>query len=131
MFSKEQLQGIMIASAIPEIIVAKEHNVTLGYRVRLRVCLRGHKEFLVGVHRSLLQHEIESKLKEKESKSSPRPILLITNMTNLNRTCEELIPDLPMNPLWTTFKECLSMCSNGEHLTQKGLDYILEVKGLT
>jgi len=130
MFSKGQLQGIMISSAIPEIIVAKEHTVTLGYRVRLRICLRGHKELLLGVQRSLLQYEIESKLKEKESKSRPRPILLITNMVNLNKTCDELIPDLPMNPFWVTFKECVGMCTNGEHLTQKGLDTILQMKGL-
>ncbi len=131
MFSKGQLQGILISSAIPEIIVARENSVTLGYRVRLRVCLRGHKEFLLGVQRSLLQHEIESKLKEKESKSRPRPILLITNMTNLRKTCDELVPELPMNPFWVSFKTVLGMCSNGEHLTKKGLDHILEVKGLT
>jgi len=130
MFSKGQLQGIMLSSAIPEIIVAKEHNVTLGYRVRLRICLRGNKEFLHGVQRSLLQYEIECKLKEKESKTRPRPILLITNMENISRNCKELVPDLPTNPFWITFKECVTMCINGEHLTQKGLDNILKMKGL-
>ena len=130
MFSKGQLQGIMLSSAIPEIIIAKEHSVILGYRVRLRICLRGNKEFLVGVQRSLLQHEIESKLKEKESKSRPRPILLITNMVNINRNCKELVPDLPTNSIWVTFKECVVMCTNGEHLTQKGLNRILKMKGL-
>ena len=75
MFSKEQLEGIFLSIPTAEIIIAKESNISIGYRVRLRVCLRGRKDFLLGIQRSLLQYEIESKYKEKEHKGRPRPIM--------------------------------------------------------
>ena len=124
MFNRHQLQGIMLASSIPEVIVAKDNGVRLGYRVRLRISLRGH-----AIQRSLLQHEIDATYKQKESKARPRPILLINGLENVDKVCGQLIPDLPCNPFWHVFRDILEMCQNGEHLTQKGLDKILEMKG--
>ena len=123
MFNRHQLQGIMLASSIPEVIVAKDNGV------RLRISLRGHGVFLSAIQRSLLQHEIDATYKQKESKARPRPILLINGLENVDKVCGQLIPDLPCNPFWHVFRDILEMCQNGEHLTQKGLDKILEMKG--
>jgi len=130
-FNKHQLQGIMLASSIPEVIVARDNGVRLGYRVRLRISLRGHSVFLSAIQRSLLQYEIDATYKEKESKARPRPILLVNGLENVDKVCGQLIPDLPCNPFWHVFQDILEMCQNGEHLTQKGLDKILELKGFT
>jgi hypothetical protein len=129
MFSKEQLEGIFLSIPTAEIIIAKESNISIGYRVRLRVCLRGRKDFLLGIQRSLLQYEIESKYKEKEHRGRPRPILIISGKNNLNHLME-LIPSLPSNAQWEDFEDALVLCNNGEHLSHSGFNQILKMKGL-
>ena len=41
MYSKGQLQGILISLAKPEVHVAKAAKLQIGYRVRVRVNIRG------------------------------------------------------------------------------------------
>ena len=129
MFSKEQLEGIFLSIPTTEIIVAKENNISIGYRVRLRVCLRGKDDFLLGIQRTLLQYEIESKYKEKEHRGRPRPILIISGKTNLNKLMH-FVPNSPSNAEWEDFEDALHICNNGEHLSQVGFDKILKMKGM-
>ena len=128
MFSKQQMEGILLAMPTAEIIIAKERNIQIGYRVRLRVCFRGKEEFLQAIQRTFLQYEITANYKERESKVRPRPILSISGKDNLNRLMD-MLPVLPSNAEWENFEDALEICNAGKHLTQSGFDSILKMKG--
>jgi hypothetical protein len=40
MFTKEQLEGIILSLSNPEISIEKDDNQSIGYRIRLRVHFR-------------------------------------------------------------------------------------------
>ena len=129
MYSKGQLQGILISLAKPEVHVAKAAKLQIGYRVRVRVNIRGASDFLLGVQRTLKQHDVESNYKDKEHKSRPRPILTIGGLTNIWKLCK-VITDLPdAKNTWKDFQEIVEILDNGEHHTLEGLERILQIKG--
>ena len=129
MYSKGQLQGILISLAKPEVHVAKAAKLQIGYRVRVRVNIRGASDFLLGVQRTLKQHDVEANYKDTEHKSRPRPILTIGGLTNIWKLCK-VIPDLPdAKNTWKDFQEIVEILDNGEHHTLEGLERILQIKG--
>lgn len=130
MFNNDQLTGILISIAKPEIHVSRAANTNIGYRVRIRVNIRGNREFLLGVQRALDKKTIKTSFKDKEHKSRPRPILSIGGIVNLYKLCN-LVPDnLPdAKGSWNTFKQIVNIIDNGEHHTLEGLDRILQIKG--
>ena len=130
MYSKGQLQGILLSIAKPEVHVAKATKLQIGYRVRVRVNIRGASNFLLGVQRTLLQHGVESNYKEKEHKSRPRPILTIGGLTNIWKFCQLVPDDLPdAKDNWNEFEEIIEILDSGEHHTLEGLERILQIKG--
>ena len=131
MFTKKQLEGIILALAYPEIEITKDEKQSIGYRIRLRITFRvRNKEFLLMLADSLNTHKIDSYFKEKEKEGRPYPLLRLTNVNNLLRFYK-LIPDLPTsNDKFDSFLEVLTIVSNKHHLTQKGFERILEIKGL-
>ena len=130
MFNKGQLQGILLSIAKPEVHVAKAAKLQIGYRVRVRVNIRGARNFLLGVQRTLLQHGVESNYKEKEHKSRPRPILTIGGLTNIWKLCQVIPDDLPdAKDNWNDFEEIIEILDLGEHHTLEGLERILQIKG--
>tara|TARA_R110002020_G_scaffold125802_1_gene283226 strand:+ start:2186 stop:2584 length:399 start_codon:yes stop_codon:yes gene_type:complete len=131
MLSKGELRGILLSLPTAEINVSKDKNTTVGYRVRLRVTIRGNLNFLFAIRRSLLQHEIESKINPMESKNRPRPVLYITGISNLENLYEKFILHSKYsNVNWNTFAQVMWMVRQDKHLTQKGLDSILSIKDL-
>ncbi len=129
MFNKGQLQGILLSIAKPEVHVAKAAKLQIGYRVRVRVNIRGSKDFLIGVSRTLDQNGVNSTYKDKEHKSRPRPILTVGGLTNIWKLCQ-LVPDLPdAKDNWDDFEEIVEILDNGEHHTLEGLERILQIKG--
>ena len=130
MFNKGQLTGILISIAKPEIHVSRADNTNIGYRVRVRVNIRGSSDFLLGVQRTLIQKGIDSKYKEKEHKSRPRPILSVGGIVNLWKLCALIPVELPdAKNVWVDFKEVVQLIDDGQHHTLEGLDRILELKG--
>ena len=130
MYSKGQLQGILLSIAKPEVHVAKATKLQIGYRVRVRVNILGASNFLLGVQRTLLQHGVESNYKEKEHKSRPRPILTIGGLTNIWKLCQLVPDDLPdAKDNWNEFEEIIEILDSGEHHTLEGLERILQIKG--
>lgn len=130
MFNHDQLIGILISLAKPEIHVSRASNTNIGYRVRLRVNMRGDSTFLLWVHRTLQQKGIDSKYKEQEHKSRPRPILTIGGLLNIWKLCELIPNHMPdAKNSWRTLKEVVSIIDKGEHHTLEGLDKILSLKG--
>tara|TARA_R110000824_G_scaffold35901_7_gene111984 strand:- start:1335 stop:1733 length:399 start_codon:yes stop_codon:yes gene_type:complete len=129
-FNKGQIQGVLLSIAKPEIHVSRAGNTNIGYRVRIRVNIRGSEDFLLGVQRTLNQHNIESTYKDKEHKSRPRPILSISGIVNLWKLCGIIPDDVPDSKnVWKDFREIIDIIDNGEHHTLEGLDRILQLKG--
>ena len=130
MFNNDQLTGILLSIAKPEIHVSRASNTNIGYRVRIRVNIRGNSDFLLGLQRTLEQKTVDSTYKDREHKIRPRPILSIAGIMNLYKLCA-LVPDnLPdAKGSWVTFKEIVDIIDNGEHHTLEGLERILQIKG--
>lgn len=131
MYNDDQLTGILISIAKPEIHISRADNTNIGYRVRIRVNLRGSEAFLLAVSRTLKQKGIDARYKEKEHKSRPRPILTvggIVNIWKLSNLVPDNIPDA--KNCWGDFKEIVSIVDNGEHHTLEGLDKIMKLKGV-
>lgn len=130
MYSKDMIVGILLGLSKMDFILERSHVSKMGYIVRLSLSLRADEKFLLGVKRSLLQHEITSSYKQKESKTRPRPILKIGGIKNLYRIVE-MTPNLPdAKNEWIVFREVVHLVSNGEHLNAEGLERIFELKGV-
>lgn len=130
MFNTNQMQGILLSVAKPEVHVARSDSNHIGYRVRLRVNIRGAKAFLEYIQRTLLQQGIESTLKEQEHKSRPRPILIISGKDNINKVVTLVPHHLPdAKEVWFDFRKIAIIVDKGEHHTLEGLDKILKIKG--
>ncbi len=130
MYNKGQMQGILLSIAKPEIHVSRAGNTNIGYRVKIRVNIRGSEGFLLGLQRSLGQKGIESSYKEKEHKSRPRPILSVNGIVNLWKLCNLIPDDVPdAKNVWEDFREVVNIVDDGEHHTLEGLDRILQLKG--
>lgn len=129
MFSREELGGIFLSIPTAEVSVVKANNMSTGYRVRLRVCIRGKLDYLQAIQRSLLQSEIECVIKEKENKQRPKPILIISDKRSIEKVLS-LVPNKPSNVNWEIFDEIFVLFMWQKHLTQEGLDEILELKGV-
>tara|TARA_R100001510_G_scaffold51401_1_gene51203 strand:- start:135 stop:530 length:396 start_codon:yes stop_codon:yes gene_type:complete len=130
MYSKDMLIGILLGLSKMDFILERSSASKMGYIVRLSLSLRADEKFLLGVKRSLLQHEITSSYKEKESKTRPRPILKIGGIKNLYKIVE-MTPNLPdAKDEWTVFREVVHLVSHGEHRNAEGLERIFELKGV-
>ncbi len=129
MYSKEFIQGAFLSHGNPEVSVVR-NGTEIGYRVRVRVCLRGTEEFLLGIQRSLLQHEIDSHYKDEEHSARKKPILIISRLSEVMKLMNILPLDLPANANWDILAKTTFMIVQKEHLTQDGLDKILKMKGV-
>lgn len=129
MYSKEFIQGAFLSHGNPEVSVVR-NGTEIGYRVRVRICLRGSEDFLLGIQRSLLQHEIDSKYKEEEHSARRKPILIVSKLSEVMKLINILPLDLPSNADWDTLAKTTFMVLQKEHLTSEGLDKILKMKGV-
>ena len=130
MFSRQQLEGILLTLAKPEIHVSRTEDTNIGYRVRLRINFRASEEFLLMLARTFEQKTIKYTYKAEEHKSRPRPILTVGRLADIWKVCQCVPSNLPdTKNVWTDFKQIVSLIDNGAHLTLDGLDRILELKG--
>lgn len=129
MYSKEFIQGAFLSHGNPEVSIVR-NGTEIGYRVRVRICLRGSQDFLLGIQRSLLQHEIDSKYKEKEHSARSKPILIVSRLSEVMKLINMLPLNLPSNADWDTLAKTSFMVMQKEHLTSDGLDKILKMKGV-
>ena len=125
------LIGILVSLARTDVLIERKDSAAIGYRVRLRMSIRGEMEFLEAINRTLYQHEIKSSISEKESGGRPKPILRIGGNLNLYKTMNLIPPYIPdcKNSL-NNFREIVDLVANKEHLQLEGFNKILELKGL-
>ena len=128
MFTKEQLQGILLTLPKCEIHINQTKNIDIGYRVRLRVNFRATSEFLLALQRTLTQYDIKSTYKDIEHKSRPKPILRVGGHKDVY-LLSKLIPNLPdAKNEWSKNLEIIDIVSSGRHLELPGLERIFELK---
>ena len=125
------LQGVLLASARPELTIYRNEKKNLGYEVRARVFFRADSSFfLQAIREALLSHDIDAQYRVSESKVRPKPVLWVSGITNLV-VLSGLVPDLAdAKNKWDYFKIALDTIYEGEHNTQDGLDKLLQLKGL-
>jgi hypothetical protein len=130
MFSKEQLQGILLTLPKTEVHIARTNQTNIGYRIRIRINMRGCEEFLLRVQRTLLQYNIDSTYKDREHGSRPKPILRISGKRNLLQYSNIVSTDLPDSKgNWIKIKEIIEIYCENQHSTLEGLERILFLKG--
>jgi len=139
MFSRDYLAGMLYAKAQPIVRVSKNSDSALGYRVTMMVNfkLRGeideqHSSLLEGMQRTLLQYSIESTINKKgltiarmDSIDSLMALMLIAP------NCGNNLPlEYRLGGRWEKFSRVWAFYSVGEHLTQDGLNQIIEILGV-
>ena len=130
MYSKDMLAGILLGASKVDFNIERANDSQIGYRVKLKLIIRADLFFLIGIQRSLEQHQISSNLKEKESKTRPKPILKIGGIKNLYKITQ-LVPVLPdAKGEWEVFREVVKLLDENKHRTAEGLDRILQLKGV-
>ena len=119
----------MLCLAKTDITVQRDERRDVGFFVRLAVHFRANNiEFMDALHRTLLQYQIEGNLRLEESKNRRYPILSIRKVNSLLKLVD-LIPLLPdvLNQ-WDNFSQALEIVEHDEHLTQEGIEEIIELK---
>ena len=130
MYSKDMLTGILLGSSKVDFHIERAKDSQIGYRVKLKLIVRADIAFLKAIQRSLEQHQISSHLKEKESKTRPKPILKIGGIKNLYKITQ-LVPVLPdAKGEWGTFREVVKLLDENKHRTAEGLERTFELKGV-
>ena len=129
MYSKDTLAGIILSNATLQINASRDITYKLGYSLKIKLILRGSPEYLEAVYRSLMQHQIHSKIRVVESKNRPKPILSIGRISDLVKI-ENLLPkNAPTNKFnKDLFEKLLEIITTKKHLTLNGLDEILKLK---
>ena len=135
MFTKDEMKGIMMF-AQPVIQTGKDDKLKVGYYVRVSVVIRGELLFLEAIERTLLQYQISCDLKEKESKSRPKPILTIKNLDRLTKLCQEFVlvngvSILSAHGKWYNFIRVLELMNKRAHRTDAGFMEIISIAGGT
>tara|TARA_R100000734_G_C3315958_1_gene108202 strand:+ start:1087 stop:1488 length:402 start_codon:yes stop_codon:yes gene_type:complete len=132
MFSKQHVEGILLALSKPEILIQVSETTQIGYKVRLRLNVRAESyAFLEALNRSLLQHNVKGNLKEKEHSHRQKPILRIGGIKNLDTVCRLVNPDLPdAKKSWDSFRKAVEIVGAREHLELEGIEKLLKIKGV-
>ena len=130
MFNLDNVKGVLLAIARPELTIYQNEKKNIGYEIRIRTNIRADSSnFLEEIQRVLAENDIDSKLKYSESKIRPKPILWVSGITNIVNICALLENNPASKADWNMFKQAAYIIYNGEHNTQEGLDELLRLKG--
>jgi hypothetical protein len=124
MYTKEQIQGMLLTIANPEVTVYKSND---SYGVRLRVLFRATNiHFLNALQRTLYQYRIKSILKDRESKQRNLPMLMIGDRGSIRRLINIIPNNVPKSHNnWDLLIRMLEAIEEGKHLNEDG---IIEMK---
>ena len=124
------LRGILLSCARFNLSIFHNEDAKLGYSIKYSLEIRGEKEFLNGIVRSLAMQGVTTLFKEKESSKRTKPIVKITGKNNLWKL-RNLIPDLPdRNNKLNAFKQSMDIINENKHKTLEGLEMLMKIKGV-
>tara|TARA_R100000808_G_C2071865_1_gene99050 strand:+ start:154 stop:567 length:414 start_codon:yes stop_codon:yes gene_type:complete len=125
MFRREQLQGILLTLARPEVTIYRSEKSKSGYTIRVRVMFRANREFLIALERTLNQYDIKTILREKEGSNRQAPVLIVGQKASLN-LLRDLMPELPCSHSnWDKFDLVTGYLQEGLHLEDDGMDRLM------
>lgn len=115
--------GVMWAKGHPKVVIVKNEDLAIGYRVTPTITLRGHPELLELMERLLRQHEIHSTISTAG--------LMILKKDSILKMVDLMIADTIIQlPKWNQFFEVLELYELGEHLTPSGFEEIVDILGV-
>ena len=128
MFSKEQLEGILLTVARPEVTIYRSERSKSGYTVRVRVMFRAKRDFLIALQRRFEQVNIKSILRDSEGVNRDKPVLIVGQKTSIN-TLRNLMPkNIPCSHSnWDKFDIVIEYLNDGLHLEDNGMNRLIEM----
>ena len=128
MFTKEQLEGILLTVARPEVTIYRSERSKSGYTVRARIMFRASRTFLISLQRRLEQGNINSILRDSEGVNRDKPVLIIGQKSSI-RALRTLMPrNLPCSHSnWDKFDIVTEYLDEGLHLENDGMKTLIEM----
>tara|TARA_R100000734_G_scaffold19000_1_gene17436 strand:- start:3670 stop:4083 length:414 start_codon:yes stop_codon:yes gene_type:complete len=127
MFNNEQLQGILITIARPEITTYRSKSKT-GWTIRTRVMFRAKRGFLIALQRKFEQLEISSILREMEGVNRKAPVLIIGKQESINKLRSIMPKHIPCSHAdWEIFDTVIDIIKNKLHLEEDGMKRLREL----
>ena len=122
MYKREQLQGILLTVARPEVTIYHSDRSKTGHTVRLRVMFRAKQEFLLALMRTFQQYNIDCIMRESEGVNRDKPVLIVGKRNSITNLINLIPEDVPTSHAeWATFSEVLEALENNEHLEDEGM----------
>ena len=130
MFNEQQLEGILLTIARPEVTVYRSDKSKTGWTIRARVMFRANSDFLLALQRKFEQLDIKCIFRQREGVNRKAPVLIVGKNACLN-TLRGLMPkSLPCSHAdWTKFDEVITALSNKTHLETEGMNRLIQVLG--
>ena len=131
MYSREQLQGILLTVARPEVTIYQSDRSKTGHTVRLRVMFRAKEEFLQSLRRTFEQYNIDCILRDSEGVNRDKPVLIVGKRNSINNLINLMPVNVPCSHAsWETFGQVLQALEEDEHLETEGMTRLITlVKG--
>ena len=128
MFSKEQLEGILLTVARPEVTIYRSERSKSGYTVRVRVMFRAKRDFLIALQRRFEQVNIKSILRDSEGVNRDKPVLIVGQKTSINILRNLMSKNIPCSHSnWDKFDIVIEYLNDGLHLEDNGMDRLIEM----
>jgi len=127
MYTREQLQGLLLSIARPELTIYPSNVNRTGYVVRMRIMFRAKEDFLMALRRTFEQYNIDSNYKESEGPNRDKPIVIVGRRRSI-RAIVNLLPNLPTSHAsWNDFIGVLRIMEEGGHLDDEGMLEIISL----
>tara|TARA_R110000737_G_C14458067_1_gene464392 strand:- start:372 stop:779 length:408 start_codon:yes stop_codon:yes gene_type:complete len=128
MFNIEQLEGILLTIARPEVTIYRSSKSKTGWTIRTRVMFRANRDFLIALQRKFEQVEIGSILREKEGVNRNAPVLIVGKKESLTILRELMPKNIPCSHSnWYKFDSVLQAITDKTHLDKEGMSLLLEL----
>ena len=127
MYTREQLQGILLTVARPEVTIYRSDRSKTGYTLRVRVMFRANRNFLIALQRRFEQANIKSILRDSEGVNRDAPVLIVGKKESVNNL-REIMPELPCSHSnWDKFDLVMRYINDELHLEQEHMDELIEL----
>jgi hypothetical protein len=126
MYSREQLQGILLTVARPEVTIYRSDRSKSGYTIRIRIMFRASEDFLNALSRTFEQYQIDSIYRMSEGVNRDKPVLIVGKKASI-KNLRGLIPDLPCSHSnWDKLDVALEHMEADLHLEEEGMLNLIE-----
>lgn len=127
MFTMEQLQGVLLTTARPEVTKYRSQSKT-GWTVRTRIMFRAKWPFLIALQRKFEQFEIHSILRESEGVNRDGPVLIVGRHASISKLRGLMPKHIPCSHAnWELFDTVITKIKDKEHLETEGMKRLREL----